>query len=153
MLHNRNQSQQQHLYCTKNTIQAMYLFIQKQFLRVLVSSCGMMTEKFLNNYQATFSVKIVVKIQQLLVLNLKSSCQWKKEWNQMLTQLSSLTSDYYKAFSFQIPSPVSVANPHIHTIPSAMLALADSNPPCTTLFIANLGHNTTEEELRNLFQR
>ena len=33
----------QHLYYTADTMQAMYFFIQKLFLRVLVLSCGMMT--------------------------------------------------------------------------------------------------------------
>ena len=34
---------QQHLYSATNTMQAMYLFIQKLFKRDLDSSCGMMT--------------------------------------------------------------------------------------------------------------
>ena len=36
-------NKQQQLYYATNTMQAMYLFIQKLFLRVLVSSCSMIT--------------------------------------------------------------------------------------------------------------
>ena len=36
-------NKQQHLYYAMNTIQVMFLFIQKLFLRVEISSYGMMT--------------------------------------------------------------------------------------------------------------
>nr|XP_002740760.2 PREDICTED: protein couch potato-like isoform X1 [Saccoglossus kowalevskii] len=45
----------------------------------------------------------------------------------------------------QPPLPASIAN--------AMAAVTGSNAPCSTLFVANLGTHTTEEELRELFGR
>ncbi|KAK3737800.1 hypothetical protein QZH41_015856 [Actinostola sp. cb2023] len=49
--------------------------------------------------------------------------------------------------------------PYPNTTPNAVLqhmaaaAIAAGNPPCSTLFVANLGKNCTESELHNLFGR
>lgn len=66
--------------------------------------------------------------------------------------------------SFPHPSPTAIQHPHlgIQTIPSPPLTslhhlatppvgVGGANPPCSTLFVANLGKNCTEKELKDLF--
>lgn len=51
-------------------------------------------------------------------------------------------------------APVTLANqthPLMHH--NTIVNSENGAPPCTTLFVANLGHNTTEEELRQIFSR
>lgn len=53
-----------------------------------------------------------------------------------------------------LAAPVSLANQHHPFIPpNPLLPPNDNCPPCTTLFVANLGHNTTEDELKQLFTK
>lgn len=66
--------------------------------------------------------------------------------------------DRLSALSVNLPhtlaAPVSLGNQHHPFIPpNPMLPPNDNSPPCTTLFVANLGHNTTEEELKQLFTK
>lgn len=53
---------------------------------------------------------------------------------------------------FMLAAPVSIAN-QAHLIPNQIIPAADSSPPCNTLFVANLGRNTNEDELKNIFSR
>lgn len=49
-------------------------------------------------------------------------------------------------------APVTLAS-QTHPIIHSPMMIPDSGQPCTTLFVANLGTNTTEDELKNLFAR
>lgn len=53
---------------------------------------------------------------------------------------------------FMLTAPVSIAN-QAHLIPNPALLNAAAEQACTTLFVANLGRNTNEEELKNIFSR
>ncbi|KAF6149057.1 hypothetical protein GIB67_018635 [Kingdonia uniflora] len=46
-----------------------------------------------------------------------------------------------------MPAPASLPSPSVY----APIQNVKDNPPCNTLFIGNLGENTTEEELRGMF--
>ncbi|XP_035671660.1 U1 small nuclear ribonucleoprotein A-like isoform X1 [Branchiostoma floridae] len=55
------------------------------------------------------------------------------------------------------PHPATLAPPPTAAVPPgltrALNLTAGTNPPCTTLFVANLGPNVTENELRDIFSR
>ena len=57
-------------------------------------------------------------------------------------------------FNFQLAAPVSIPSQAHNIIPNHMIAAPtqDSSPRCNTLFVANLSHNATETELRNIFK-
>ncbi|XP_057315650.1 RNA-binding protein with multiple splicing 2-like isoform X2 [Hydractinia symbiolongicarpus] len=73
-----------------------------------------------------------------------------------ITTASLSPLDHLSTLSMSLPfhplAPVTLAN-QTPPLLNHMIAPSDSRPPCTTLFVANLGHNTTEEELKNLFAR
>ncbi|KAG0730125.1 hypothetical protein GWK47_028916 [Chionoecetes opilio] len=48
-----------------------------------------------------------------------------------------------------MPSPA--GSPHSHPAPPHQQH--PHNPPCSTLFIANLGHNVAEHDLKDIFSR
>lgn len=53
-----------------------------------------------------------------------------------------------------LATPVSIASQAHPMIQNSMMPnMSDGTPPCTTLFVANLGYNTTEDELKGLFGR
>jgi len=64
--------------------------------------------------------------------------------------------DRLAALSLNLPhglAPLPMNGQHHPLIQNPMIAPTDNSTPCTTLFVANLGHNTTEEELKQLFTR
>ncbi|XP_057315652.1 RNA-binding protein, mRNA-processing factor 2a-like isoform X4 [Hydractinia symbiolongicarpus] len=80
------------------------------------------------------------------------------QWPPHGTNFTDINGNHITALPHQLHpgittlAPVTLAN-QTPPLLNHMIAPSDSRPPCTTLFVANLGHNTTEEELKNLFAR
>lgn len=77
-------------------------------------------------------------------------------------QFSEIIAAAQHSFPHPSPTALQIQHPHpaIQTIPSPTLSSmhhltvapgGGANPPCSTLFVANLGKNCTEKELRALF--
>jgi len=77
-------------------------------------------------------------------------------------QVSEIIAAAQHSFPHPSPATLQIQHPHpaIQTIPSPTLnplhhlsasAPGGGNPPCSTLFVANLGKNCTEKELKDLF--
>jgi len=67
-----------------------------------------------------------------------------------LDRLSTLSM----SLPHSLATPVSIASQAHPMIQNSMMPnMSDGTPPCTTLFVANLGYNTTEDELKGLFGR
>jgi len=54
---------------------------------------------------------------------------------------------------FMLAPPIPIAASHLLASNPLIAGAGDMSHPCPTLFVANLGRNTTEDELKNIFAR